>query len=73
MAVNPRQHGHLIQSRTGYDIRLDIGHTDPAFTLRVYAHMMRRSPQEREKLKALVEGHDWTLGEDSGHDSAEQS
>lgn len=34
-----------------------LGHTDPAFTLRVYAHIMRRNPQEREKLKALVEGH----------------
>ena len=34
-----------------------LGHTDPAFTLRVYTHIMRRSPQEREKLKALVEGH----------------
>jgi integrase len=50
-----------------------LGHTDAAFTLRVYSHIMRRSPQEREKLKALVEGHDWTLGEDSGQESAEQS
>jgi integrase len=36
-----------------------LGHTDPAFTLRVYSHMMRRSEDERERLKALVEGHDW--------------
>jgi integrase len=36
-----------------------LGHTDPAFTLRVYAHVMRRSSQEREKLKALVEAHHW--------------
>ncbi len=49
-----------------------LGHTDPAFTLRVYAHMMRRSPEEREKLKALVEGHDWTLGEAQAEESAEQ-
>jgi integrase len=41
-----------------------LGHTDPAFTLRVYAHMMRRSPEERAKLKALVEGADWTLSDD---------
>jgi len=34
-------------------------HTDPAFTLRVYSHAMRRSDEERERLKALVEGHDW--------------
>jgi integrase len=33
-----------------------LGHTDPAFTLRVYAHMMRRDPLERERLRALVEG-----------------
>ncbi len=33
-----------------------LGHTDPAFTLRVYSHMMRRSDEEREELKALVEG-----------------
>jgi hypothetical protein len=33
-----------------------LGHTDPAFTLRVYAHMMRRNPQEREALRGLVEG-----------------
>ena len=36
-----------------------LGHTDPAFTLRVYAHTMRRSDVERERLKALVEGHVW--------------
>ena len=36
-----------------------LGHTDPAFTLRVYSHMMRRSDEEREELKALVEG--WVL------------
>ena len=33
-----------------------LGHTDPVFTLRVYSHMMRRSDEEREELKALVEG-----------------
>lgn len=36
-----------------------LGHTDPAFTLRVYAHTMRRSEAERERLKALVQGHVW--------------
>ena len=36
-----------------------LGHTDSAFTLRVYSHMMRRSEPEREQLKALVAGHDW--------------
>jgi integrase len=33
-----------------------LGHTDPAFTLRVYSHVMRRSDEEREELRALVEG-----------------
>lgn len=33
-----------------------IGHTDPAFTLRVYSHMMSREPGERARLKALVNG-----------------
>lgn len=36
-----------------------LGHTDPAFTLRVYAHAMRRGAGEREQLRALVEGQDW--------------
>lgn len=33
-----------------------LGHTDPAFTLRVYSHMMSREPGERARLKALVNG-----------------
>ncbi|MCW2981287.1 MAG: integrase family protein [Solirubrobacterales bacterium] len=33
-----------------------LGHTDPGFTLRVYTHMMVRTPEERERLKALVRG-----------------
>jgi integrase len=36
-----------------------LGHTDPAFTLRVYAHTMRCSEEERDRLKALVQGHVW--------------
>ena len=36
-----------------------LGHTDPAFTLRVYAHAMRRDEGDKERLKALVEGRDW--------------
>jgi integrase len=49
-----------------------LGHTDPAFTLRVYAHIMRRSPQERERLKALLEGHDSMPSDDVGNDEAER-
>jgi integrase len=36
-----------------------LGQKDPAFTLRVYAHTVRRNEEERERLKALVEGHVW--------------
>jgi integrase len=49
-----------------------LGHTDPAFTLRIYAHIMRRSPQERDKLKALVEGHDCTLNTDASDEKTER-
>jgi integrase len=33
-----------------------IGHTNPNFTLRVYAHLMSRDASERDRLKALVRG-----------------
>jgi hypothetical protein len=36
-----------------------LGHTGPGFTLRVYAHAMRRDEGDKERLKALVEGGDW--------------
>jgi hypothetical protein len=36
-----------------------LGHTDPSFTLRIYAHAMRFSDEERARLKALVEGREW--------------
>jgi integrase len=42
------------------DVMAQLGHTDPAFTLRVYTHMMRRGDSEREQLQELVEGRlDW--------------
>jgi Phage integrase family len=47
-----------------------LGHSDPAFTLRVYSHAMRRSEEEREQLKALVEGHDWAQ---IGHKTAKST
>ncbi len=37
-------------------VMAQLGHTDPKFTLRVYAHVMRRDPEERGRLRALVEG-----------------
>lgn len=33
-----------------------FGHTDPKFTLRVYTHLMRRGPAERQRLKEFVRG-----------------
>jgi integrase len=35
-------------------VMAQLGHTDPAFTLRIYTHLMRRDPAERARLKALV-------------------
>lgn len=33
-----------------------LGHTDPKFTLKVYSHAMRRGPDERARLRGLVDG-----------------
>lgn len=49
-----------------------VGHTDAGFTLRVYSHLMSRSEAERTKLKALVEGHDWTHSTDPGDEDTER-
>jgi hypothetical protein len=38
-----------------------LGHTDPAFTLPVYAQAMRRDEGAKELLKALVNGVDLAL------------
>lgn len=54
-------------------VMAQLGHTDPAFTLRVYAHMMRRSDVERARLRALVEGADWALLGTNGHQDADES
>ena len=35
-----------------------LGHTNAGFTLRVYAHAMRRDEGAKERLKAVVEGRD---------------
>ncbi|HEX7298918.1 MAG TPA: site-specific integrase [Solirubrobacteraceae bacterium] len=37
-------------------VMAQLGHTDPKFTLRVYTHVMRRDPAERQRLKTLVHG-----------------
>ena len=49
-----------------------LGHTDPALTLRVYAHKMRRAEGDKEALKALVEGRHWApLGTSGADDPSE--
>jgi integrase len=53
-------------------VMAQLGHTDPAFTLRVYSHMMSRSPGERERLRALVEGHHWTANGQPRHRTRRQ-
>jgi integrase len=35
-------------------VMAQLGHTDARFTLRVYAHVMRREDMERERLRGLV-------------------
>ena len=39
----------------------EMSHTDPALALSIYAQAMRRDEGENERLKALVEGADWTV------------
>jgi len=36
-----------------------LGRTDPAFTLRVYRHGMRRDRASKDALRILVGGADW--------------
>jgi hypothetical protein len=40
-------------------VMAEMGHTDPALALSIYAQAMRRDEGENERLKALVEGADW--------------
>jgi hypothetical protein len=37
-----------------------LGHTDPAITLGIYAQEMDRRDGETERLKKLVTGDEWT-------------
>lgn len=43
-----------------------LGHADPAFTMRVYQHVMRRDPASRQALRELVSGSNVALLPDSG-------
>jgi integrase len=40
----------------GEDPGDEMGHTDPALALRVYRQSMRRAQDEKDRLRALIEG-----------------
>ena len=60
--LSPHKLRHTFASvliATGVDVasvKEQLGHTDAKFTLNVYTHTMARSPEERERLQALVAG-----------------
>lgn len=51
----------------------EMGHTDPALALAIYAHAMRRDEGENERLKALVEGADLPGLVTSDHSDAKEN
>jgi hypothetical protein len=53
-------------------VMAQLGHTNPAFTLRVYAHAMRRDAGDKEALKAVVDGRHWAPLGTSGADGASE-
>jgi len=48
----------------------EMGHTDPALALKVYAHTMRRGEKEKQQLRALIEGVEWTGKDGNGANTA---
>jgi len=45
-------------------VMAEMGHTDPALSLRVYAQAMRRDESRQPQLRVLVEGVGWAkMGE----------
>jgi hypothetical protein len=58
-------HLHLPPFAIGEDpvsVMRQLGHIDPAFTLRAYAHSMSRDAGERERLRALINGDHGGIG-----------
>jgi hypothetical protein len=41
-------------------VMAEVGHSDPPLSLRVHAHSMRYREKEREELRCLIEGAEWT-------------
>jgi integrase len=40
-------------------VMAQLGHTDPAFTLKIYSHVMQARGEEKGRIKALINGVDW--------------
>ena len=40
-------------------VMAEVGHSDPKVTLGIYAQVMRRDDASRDRLRALLEGHDF--------------
>src|SRR6185312_5071055 len=70
LGITPHKLRHTFASILVAYVMQQLGHTDPAFTLQVYSHTMRRSAGTRERLRALVEGHVWAVNGQYGCDSA---
>jgi integrase len=50
-------------------VMAQMGHTTPDLTLSIYARQMDRRDGEPERLKALVEGRDWTATDGNSNTS----
>jgi integrase len=50
----------------------DAGHSDMSVTYRIYTHVMRLDDDERERLRALVEGSQWAPLGTSAHEEEER-
>jgi hypothetical protein len=46
------------RSTNHVSVMRQLGHTDPALTLRAYAHSMSGGVDERERLRAITEGYE---------------
>jgi hypothetical protein len=49
----------IVPGRDPRYVMAQIGHTDPAFTLRLYTHQMLDQDGEVDRLRALVDGIEW--------------
>lgn len=68
------RHTHVsVLFALGYELPVvmaEVGHADPKVTLGIYAHVMRRGPEAKAALRALVEGREWAPMGTSGHPSS---